>query len=203
VTHNGAGCLAVPVAPRTDRTGVAETDRIVLRLWRPDEAPRLLDIQRRPEVMKWLGDGEPVLMKDLDEARAKIRRYEERSLGSPLGLWAVVPRATGVPAGTVLLTELPNGAGEIEVGWHLHPDSHGNGYATEAAELVLRRGFDNGLPEIYALTHLDNGPSQAVAGRLGMEDLGVVERWYDGPSQVYRLTRQQWRQRSGGDPRAV
>lgn len=200
MTHNGGGCLAVPVAPQRDRSTIAETDRLTLRLWRLDEAPRLLDIQSRVEVMRWLGDGEPVLMQDLDEARAKVRRYEVRSLGSPLGWWAVVPHATGVPAGTVVLAELPHGAGEIEVGWHLHPDSHGNGYATEAAEVVLARGFANGLPEIYALTHLDNAPSQAVAGRLAMEDLGVMERWYDGPSQVYRLTRQQWRQRIAGDP---
>ncbi len=79
----------------------------------------------------------------------------------------------------------------MEVGWHLHPDSHGKGYATEAAALVLERGFANGLPEIHAVTHLDNHPSQAVCRRLGMSDLGVVERWYDDPSRAFRLTRQE------------
>ena len=36
------------------------------------------------------------------------------------------------------------GPGEVEIGWHLHPDSHGHGYATEAAELLLARGFEAG-----------------------------------------------------------
>jgi len=176
-------------------TVVAETDRILVRPWRLDEAPRVLDILSRIEVVTWLGDGEPVPMKGLDEARRRVRRYQELSLSSPLGIWAVVPRETGVPAGTVLLVELPNGAGEVEIGWHLHPDSHGHGYATEAAGLLLARGFEAGLPDVYAITHLGNAPSQAVCARLGMHDLGVMERWYDGPSQVYRLTRQEWQSR--------
>jgi RimJ/RimL family protein N-acetyltransferase len=171
---------------------IAATDRILVRPWRLDEAPRVLDILSRLEVVRWLGDGEPVLMKDLDEARLRIRRYHERSLSSPLGTWAIVPRETGVPAGSVILVELPNGAGEVEVGWHLHPDSHGRGYATEAAELVLARGFAGGLPEVYAITHTDNSASQAVCRRLGLTDIGVMERWYDGPSRVYRMTRQEW-----------
>lgn len=36
-----------------------ETARLILRPWRHDDAPRLLDLQSRIEVMKWLGDGEP------------------------------------------------------------------------------------------------------------------------------------------------
>ncbi|MEP6814150.1 MAG: GNAT family N-acetyltransferase [Marmoricola sp.] len=159
---------------------IAETDRIVIRPWRLDEAPRVLEILSRIEVVKWLGDGLPVPMRDLDEARERIARYQLRSVVPPLGIWAVVPRATGAPAGTVLLVELPNGAGEVEIGWHLHPDSHGHGYATEAAELVLARGFDGGLREVYALTHLDNHPSQAVCNRLGLNDIGVLEKCTTG-----------------------
>ena len=47
----------------------------------------------------------------------------------------------------------------------------------------------HGLPEILAVTHLDNYPSQAVARRIGMTDQGVVEKWYDGPSQLFRTRR--------------
>jgi RimJ/RimL family protein N-acetyltransferase len=42
------------------------------------------------------------------------------------GCWAIEPGSTGaVPAGTVLFKPLPDGVGEVEVGWHLHPDSGG------------------------------------------------------------------------------
>ena len=45
--------------------------------------------------MKWLGDGEPQLMKDLDEAHAKIERYRELSATPPLGFWAIEVKETG------------------------------------------------------------------------------------------------------------
>jgi RimJ/RimL family protein N-acetyltransferase len=162
------------------------TARLLIRPWRDEEAPRLLDILGRIEVAQWLGDGEPVLMRDLTEAQARIARYRDRSVVPPLGIWAVEVAATGVVAGTVLLLTLPNAEhGEVEIGWHLHPDSWGHGYATEAARAVLAHGFGHGLPEIIAVTHPGNEPSQNVCRKLGMEHRGIVEKWYDGPSELY------------------
>ena len=65
---------------------------------------------------------------------------------------------------------------------------------------MLAHGLAHGLPAVHALTHLDNHPSQAVARRIGMRDLGVLEKWYAGPSRVFRTDAPD---RSGsGDPRA-
>jgi RimJ/RimL family protein N-acetyltransferase len=169
-----------------------ETERLVIRPWRHEEADRLLDILGRLEVVKWLGDGEPTVMRDLDEAHARIDRYHERSV-PPLGIWAVERAADGVVVGTVLLLTLPNAEhGEVEIGWHLHPDSWGCGYASEAARAVLAHGFAAGLPEIIAVSHTDNHASQAVMRRLGMEDRGIVERWYAGESACFAITADQW-----------
>jgi RimJ/RimL family protein N-acetyltransferase len=170
-----------------------ETERLLIRPWRHEEAERLLDILSRLEVVKWLGDGEPVVMKDLDEAHARIERYAERD-EPPLGMWAVERVEDGVVVGTVLLLTLPHAEhGEVEIGWHLHPDSWGRGYASEAAAAVLAHGFGAGLPEIIAVSHADNDASQAVMRRLGMEDRGIVEKWYDGPSACFVTTAEQWR----------
>jgi RimJ/RimL family protein N-acetyltransferase len=170
-----------------------ETDRLILRPWTHDDASRMLDLQSRIEVMKWLGDGEPKLMKDLDEAHQRIDKYAEMSGTPPLAFWAVVDKAGGDPLGTVLLLTLPHAEdGEIEIGWHLHPDSWGQGYASEAALGVLAHGFSAGLPEILAVTHLDNRASQGVCRKIGMQPQGVVEKWYDGPSELFRITAEQW-----------
>lgn len=164
------------------------TERLVIRPWRHEEAPRMLDIMSRLEVMRWLGDGEPVLMETLEQAHARIDRLVERSAPPPRIYWAVEVRETGLVAGSVLLLTLPNAEhGEVEIGWHLHPDSWGHGYATEAARAVLAHGFAGGLPEIWAVTHLDNTRSQNVCRRLGMTDVGVAERWYEGPSRLFRM----------------
>ncbi len=104
-----------------------------------------------------------------------------------------------------MLLTLPNSDGEVEIGWHLHPDAWGHGYASEAARAVLRRGFEAGLAEINAVTHLGNDRSQAVCRRIGMEHRGVVERWYEEPSEHYLITRERWLQlpdaASTGPPR--
>lgn len=167
-----------------------ETERLTIRPWRDDEAPRVLDILGRIEVARWLGDGEPTPMKDLDEAREKLASW--RAIEPPHGQWAVEVKETGVPAGSVLLVPLPESDGLVQIGWHLHPGTHGLGYATEAAAAVLAHGFEAGITEIRAVTHLGNYPSQAVARRLGMEDLGVTAEWYAEPSRLFLARAQTW-----------
>ena len=108
-------------------------------------------------------------------------------------MWAVERAEDGVVVGTVLLLTLPHDDhGEVEIGWHLHPDSWGHGYASEAARAVLAHGFAAGLPEIIAVSHTDNDPSQAVMRRLGMEDRGITDRWYDDESAYFAITAEAW-----------
>lgn len=155
---------------------IAETDRLILRPWRLDEADRFFDMHRRMEVAQWIG-GRP--MADASEAAPLIQRMLDRLAADPrFGAWAVVERATGIPAGTVLLKPLPDGAGEIEIGWHFHPDSWGRGLATEAARALLARGFALGLAEIWAVTDPLNQRSVRVCEKLGMRLLGTTHRWY-------------------------
>ena len=170
-----------------------ETERLVVRPWRHDEGPRLFDILSRVEVMKWLGDGEPRLVKTVGEAHERIDRYNHERADPPLGVWAVERKEDGVVAGTALLLTLPNDEhGEVEIGWHLHPGSWGHRYAPEAATAILDRGFAGGLAEINAVTHLTNARSMAVCSRIGMEHRGITHRWYAEPSQHYVITREQW-----------
>jgi RimJ/RimL family protein N-acetyltransferase len=108
---------------------IAESDRVIVRPWRLDEADRFFDMYRREEVARWIGEqpmmnraeAEPDILWTLDYLAADPR----------FGWWAIVERAVGVPAGTVLFKPLVEGAAEIEIGWHLHPDSWGRGLATE------------------------------------------------------------------------
>ena len=177
-----------------------DTARLRIRDWSLDDAPTALDIQGRVEVMQWLGDGPPVLCRDLDDARARIVRWRGRD-DPPLGYWAIEVtdggRLHGRVIGSVLLVPLPNGDGEVEIGWHLHPGAWGLGYASEAATAALRHGFEGGLEEIHAVTHLTNGPSQAVCRRIGMEHLGVTHRWYAEPSEHFVATRETWSHHHG------
>ena len=93
------------------------------------------------------------------------------------------------PIGTVLLMPLEDAGGptdQVEVGWHLHPDEQGHGYATEAAQALLDHAAAAGVGEVLALTDVDNEPSQRVARRLGMNDEGVTDRWFGLETRQYR-----------------
>ena len=70
-------------------------------------------------------------------------------------------------------------SGDTEIGWHLHPDAWGFGYAAEAARRVLDYGFAAGLPEVVAVTYPENIASQAVARRIGMSPHGLTDRYYN------------------------
>jgi RimJ/RimL family protein N-acetyltransferase len=162
---------------------IAATDRIVLRAWRVDEADRFFDMHRRPEVARWIG-GQP--MASREDATALIERYIARlDIDPRFGVWAVIERSSDRPAGSVLLKPLPDGEGEIEIGWHLHPDSWGRGLATEAGRALLERGLGLGLDEVWAVTHLQNHRSVRVCRKLGMQLLGVTHRWYHEPSLMF------------------
>lgn len=170
---------------------VYETPRLVVRDWTEDPADlaRVYDTYSRWEVARWLG-ATPRAMDDPEQAVATVRRWRDRSQpsGGRYGCWAVQPKDGGPVAGTVLLVPIPDGAGEIEVGWHLHPDSWGHGYATEAAAAALAREFAAGGEEVCAVTHPTNAPSQAVCRRLGMTPIGRTDRWYGMELEAFRIT---------------
>ncbi|MBW9210875.1 GNAT family N-acetyltransferase [Mumia sp. zg.B21] len=189
-----------------------ETDRLRLRPYAHGDAPRVLDIHSRLDVIRWLGDPPFTPMASLDEARAWIDDLNELAEAHPgcLGLAAEV-RDTGVVAGTVMITPCPNSdPPDLQVGWHLHPDSTGRGYATEGARALLDVAyahFDGSAPdrplldEVWCGMYPDNQPSAAIAVRLGLEDLGILkDPWYEGDSHLFRTTRDHWAAARRGRP---
>ncbi|KQV62962.1 hypothetical protein ASC64_17940 [Nocardioides sp. Root122] len=198
-------CLdgAVDTRTMTDHPGESSltTDRLVLRPYEPGDAARVLDVLRRPEVIRWLGDPPHVPMADLEEARRWIDDRRQREARDPWDVTrAIVVRATGTVAGTVSVARAYRRNGdfldEYEVGWHLHPDSVGSGYATEAAAALLGDVFARGLPEVWCGMFVGNEPSRRVAERLHLPFIGVREDpWYEGESRLYRLERSQWQSR--------
>jgi RimJ/RimL family protein N-acetyltransferase len=109
-----------------------------------------------------------------------VARYGSELEREGWGFWAVDVAADGdgdggdgsVFAGMVGLHRvnpaLPS-APAVEVGWRLHPDHWGHGYASEAARASVEYGFEaGGLDEIVAFTTTINVRSQAVMERIGM-----------------------------------
>ncbi|TQN43009.1 RimJ/RimL family protein N-acetyltransferase [Blastococcus colisei] len=160
------------------------TQRLRLRPWTTSSADiaRLTDIYSREEIIRGIGGTPSIPPEELVSRWAAVSALDER-----YGCWAIEIRNSPTVAGTVLFKPLPNGVGEVEVGWHLHPDSWGHGYATEAARAVIDRGFGDGVPEVYAVVRPGNRASMAVCARLGMAPIGRFRRWYEVELETFRL----------------
>lgn len=196
---------------------LVETERLTLRPYTYADAPRVLAIHSRMDVIRWLGDPPYHPMASLDEARTWIDDLAALPEADPrcFGL-AVEVRGSGVVAGTVMITPCPNSDPvDLQMGWHLHPDATGQGYATEAARAMLDWAYahfssehgDGGVPGRPELDVLwcgmfpDNHGSAAIAGRLGLDDLGVRDDpWYDGDSHLFRTTRAHWAEQRRARP---
>jgi RimJ/RimL family protein N-acetyltransferase len=175
---------------------VIETARLRLRPWRADDLDDFFDIYSRMEVMRYLGSA-PRVIESREEAAERLAiRATPDPEGPPYGVWAVCPKDLGDrPVGSVLLRKLPWSESldpppadhDVEIGWHLHPDVWGKGYATEAATAMVQRAAAHGIAVVHAVIYPENDPSRAVCRRLGMEYAGRTDRYYDVELDLFRL----------------
>lgn len=188
-----------------------QTERLILRPYADSDADRVLDIFSRMDVIKWLGNPPYVPMETRDEALLCIARWHGYHDEDPHSCrYAIEVRESGVVAGTVLVARMEriDGGfiGEYEIGWHLHPDSEGHGYATEAAAALLTFSFGKGLEELWCGMFVHNVASAAVARRLGLPEYDLHELgwdedpWYGGESRLFKATRDEWIGRDRGRP---
>jgi RimJ/RimL family protein N-acetyltransferase len=176
--------------PRTlaDVNAPLETDRLVIRDWTEDDAKAALEIYGTEDVAHWLTPA-MTQVADLDSMRTVLQAWIEAqpSLVPPSGRWAITRREDGQVIGGVLIRLLPPYDEDLEIGWQLHPDAWGNGYAVEASRALMRWAFTHGTDELFAVARPNNTRAIATAKRLGMEWVGETEKYYDLRLQVYRL----------------
>jgi RimJ/RimL family protein N-acetyltransferase len=160
-----------------------ETERLLLRPLQPDDVEALHAYQSLPQVCRYI-PYEPRTREQIAERLAdpeKVRAALDGP-GQALDL-AIVRRDTGELIGDVLLfweSAEHRGGG---LGYVLHPDHEGHGYATEAAAAMLALGFDGlGLHRITARIDARNDKSGAVLRRLGMRQEAVLVEceWFKG-----------------------
>ena len=172
-----------------------ETERLLLRPYREDDIDVLHDIQSRPEVVRYLY-WEPRTREKVEQV---IRDSTDRIDGEDSGLTlAIQPRGSDTMVGDVVLMYRSEVHRQGEIGFVLHPDHQGHGYATEAAREMLRLGFEQlSLHRIVGRLEARNSASAAVLKRLGMRLEGHLHEneWVKGEWQselVYAMLETEW-----------
>jgi [ribosomal protein S5]-alanine N-acetyltransferase len=77
----------------------------------------------------------------------------------------------------------------VEIGYTVEERYRGRGYATEAAEELLRRAEERGVRHFVASTAPDNEPSLAIIRKLGFTQTGEAMDEEDGLELVFELER--------------
>lgn len=162
------------------------TKRLHLRPLRLADLDALHDIKSRPKVARY-EYWEPQTRQQTADWLAKKAGRDTFEEGEWLTLAVVRPDFEPV-VGTVSLHWTNKEWRQGELGYLLHPDHQGFGYATEAAQEMLRVGFDIlGLHRIIARAEPRNTASIRVMERLGMRHEAyfrhcehVKGEWCDG-----------------------
>jgi RimJ/RimL family protein N-acetyltransferase len=157
----------------------------------PEDLAALHAIQSREDVTRWLYWG--------PRSEAEVREVLAGLIVRPAagGPWFGVERLSGGGLiGSVSLMVGEHRQGEI--GFTLHPDHQGHGYATEASRAVLRLAFEEyGLHRVYARLEPRNVASARVLEKIGMrrEALLLENEWVKGEWQseaIYALLAREW-----------
>jgi len=153
--------------PATGDTNIIlESPRLQFSTWESDDWKEFRKLATDPEVVRYLGTGEPWGDERIQEFVGRQQRHwRERRYC----LWKLLARNSGDWIGICGLQPLPDSS-EIEIGWWLTPAYWRHGLATEAATVALAYGFETcGLPRIVAIAQLENRASTRVMERIGMK----------------------------------
>lgn len=181
--------------------GPIQTERLTLRLLSEADTDDVLAYQGREDVCQYLlfeaRTREQVLekMRVFNDATTLAADHDYFQLGMEL------PTTDGSRPRIIgdiyfALASLENSRAEI--GWALHPDFAGKGYAFEAANAVMRMAFETiGLHRVIAELDPRNDRSIALCKRLGMreEAFFVRDLWFRGywaDTGMYGILRDEW-----------
>jgi RimJ/RimL family protein N-acetyltransferase len=175
-----------------------ETERLLLRPYTDANLDALYAMRSRPDVLRYL----PEEVQTREEVAAALERRKRRGvlLDEGAGLVLAVERRdiAGV-IGDVSLFWASREHRQGEIGYIFHPDHQGKGFATEAARVMLRLGFEDlGLHRIAARCDARNAASWRLMERLSMrreahlrENEFIKGDWTD--ELVYALLAREWR----------
>jgi RimJ/RimL family protein N-acetyltransferase len=153
---------------------VIETQRLILRLFTPDDAQLIYDLNQDPEVTRYTLDSTP----DLDHAQKILEKtiLPQYALYNH-GRWAVHTKPHLEFIGWCGL-KYRDELNEIDLGYRFKRSSWGNGYATEAAFATIQYGFEKlRLKRITGRALPRNIASWKVLEKCGMKYIGeqIVE----------------------------
>ena len=166
-----------------------ETERLFLRVFKPEDLDARHVIKNDPDVYEYLPPYyTPPTREKVGEAIAlSIQRWREKGLGE----FAVIERVSGDLIGYCGLMNLDK-TEEIEIYYGFPKKYWGKGYATEAARAVLKFAFGKAkLAQVVGVTNPENIASQKVLQKIGLKYQGQIT-CYQMDCSYFRISRDEF-----------
>lgn len=178
-----------------------QTERMKFREICDDDRLNIFDLDSDPEVMRFLTNGQPSKMSDVQNALDKTAQLFKKHKGR-FGFWAAIEKSTGEFMGWVHFRpgkNDPENTSRIELGYRFKKKFWGKGYATEGARAFVDNGFNQlQVVEVFAQTMKKNIASQNVMKKIGMIfSREFIDPAYAGTMELdveYILTKENWKQ---------
>lgn len=178
-----------------------ETNRVYLKEISKNDSHLLLDLDSDPEVMKYLTDGKPSTIAEVEEAMTRILLFIDK-YQYKFGFWLAYTKDTNEFMGWFLFRPCkkhPDDLQNIELGYRLKKKFWGQGFASEVSKALLKVGFaDYKVDSIFATAMKKHLGSQGVMKKVGMKwEEDYIENQFPGEDKTavrFRITRKEWEQ---------
>jgi RimJ/RimL family protein N-acetyltransferase len=180
-----------------------QTERLRLRAFEAGDLEALYAIYSRPDVVRYLYESprSPDEVAELLARKMGLRAI--RGDGDTVS-YAIELRGSSGAIGDCIVRLLSAAHRQGEIGFVLHPEHHGRGYATEAGRAMLAVAFEQlRLHRVVGRLEARNAASARVLERLGMrreahlvENEWVKDEWQS--ELIYAVLDREWR---AADPR--
>jgi RimJ/RimL family protein N-acetyltransferase len=164
---------------------ILETERLILRPPTADDFERWAEMMADADTARFIGGvvPKPVAWRIVTQVRGAWAL-------TGVSMFSVIEKARNVWIGRVGPWQ-PYAWPGREVGWGLHPDACGKGYAVEAAVAAMDYAFDSlGWTAVIHCINPENVQSQALARRLG----STIQRQATMPPPLDQETVDLWGQ---------
>jgi len=167
-----------------------ETERLLLRLPQAGDFDRFAEVLADEDAARWIGGHLPRAA-----AWRKFLQQPGAWMVQGFGMFSFVDRDSGRWLGQGGPWK-PDGWPGNEIGYMLHPDAWGRGYATEGLTAAIDWALANlGWDDFIHCIAPENAASQKVAQRLGsrLRGPGVLPPPHqDAANNIWGQTREEW-----------
>ena len=149
---------------------ILETNRLILREMRHEDAPELFEMDKNPNVHRYLWNKPNTSIDEIHEYITYVRKqYQENKIGRFVAILKETNELIGWVGLKYNTIEVNKKVNFYDIGYRLNEKFWGKGYATEATLTWLNYGFKvMKIEKMTAAAHTANMASNKILQKIGM-----------------------------------